>query len=423
MTRVFQMTSNCKDRVCELTQPQERVLKQVWTYLFHFWQIPVNGEAAFKKSSVSAADTSEKKKKKTSFFGKLQSTYSGGQQDDAEDEDTENKESEYVLNQIHHTLKDLDPATTRDHFWDMLRVETPDTVLLKFVRARKWKIDKTMSMIAHSMIWREESQVDAIINGGEVGFYENGEEGVIKNLELQKAFITGHDKEVRPILLARPRLHYAHDQSEADIEKYCLLIIEQAKLFFKSPVETATILFDLSGFSMSNMDYGPVKFLITCFEAHYPESLGHMFIHKAPWIFSPIWNIVKNWLDPVVSSKINFTKSIKDLTEYIDLDQLPEYLGGENTVDLDSFVKPDGSHDIKLKDVDTKAKIVAEREELVKKFVHATVKWIESETEEESSKFLQEKASLGNELTENYSALDPYVRSRSIYDIDGTLKV
>lgn len=265
--------------------------------------------------------------------------------------------------------------------------------------------------------------MDAIINGGEVAFYENGEEGVIKNLELQKAFITGHDKEGRPILLARPRLHYAHDQSEADIEKYCLLIIEQAKLFFKSPVETATILFDLSGFSMSNMDYGPVKFLITCFEAHYPESLGHMFIHKAPWIFSPIWNIVKNWLDPVVSSKINFTKSIKDLTEYIDLDQLPEYLGGENTVDLDSFVKPDGSHDIKLKDTDTKAKIIAEREELVKKFVQATVKWIESETEEESSKFLQEKASLGNQLTENYSALDPYVRSRSIYDIDGTLKV
>lgn len=421
-----QMTSSTTDRVCELTQPQEIVLKQIWTYLFHFWQIPVNGEAAFKRSEASlaqAADNSEKKKKKTSFFGKLQSSYSGSQAGEGDEEETEGKESEYVLNKIHDTLGDLDPIATRDHFWSMLRVETPDAVLLKFARARKWRTDKIMSMIAHSMSWREEAQVDAIINGGELAFYENGEEGVVKNLELQKAFITGRDKQGRPVLLARPRLHFAHDQAEADIEKYCLLVIEQAKLFFRTPVETATILFDLSGFSMSNMDYGPVKFLIACFEAHYPESLGHMFIHKAPWIFSPIWNIVKNWLDPIVASKIKFTKSVKDLSEHIDLDQLPEYLGGENPVNLDSFVKPDGSKDVKLKDTETRDKLLAERDQLVQKFVRATVSWIESETTEDSAKFLQEKVSLGAELTENYSVLDPYIRSRCVYDINGTLKV
>lgn len=422
------MTSNTDGKVYELTQPQERVLKQVWTYLFHFWQISVNGEAAFKKgdsssAAAAAADSSDKKKKKTSFFGKLQSTYAGSQQDEVSEDDGEGKETEYVMNQIHKTLKDLDPQTTKDHFWDMLRVEAPDSVLLKFIRARKWRTDKAMSMIAHSMTWREETQVDAILNGGEAAIYEKGEQGVIKNLELQKAFIIGQDKQGRPVLLARPRLHYAHDQSEADIEKYCLLIIEQAKLFFKTPVETATILFDLSGFSMSNMDYGPVKFLITCFEAHYPESLGHMFIHKAPWIFSPIWNIVKNWLDPVVASKINFTKSIKDLTEHIDADQIPEYLGGENTINLDSFEKPDGSLDVKLKDTETRGKISAERDALVQKFVDATVKWIETDSEEESSKYWLEKVALGQQLTENYSALDPYVRSRSVYDINGSLKV
>jgi hypothetical protein len=33
-------------------------------------------------------------------------------------------------------------------------------------------------------------------------------------------------------------------------------------------------------------DYHPVKFMIKCFEANYPESLGVVLIHKAPWIFS-----------------------------------------------------------------------------------------------------------------------------------------
>lgn len=32
-------------------------------------------------------------------------------------------------------------------------------------------------------------------------------------------------------------------------------------------------------------DYTPVKFMIKCFEANYPESLGVVLVHKAPWIF------------------------------------------------------------------------------------------------------------------------------------------
>lgn len=29
-----------------------------------------------------------------------------------------------------------------------------------------------------------------------------------------------------------------------------------------------------------------MKFLIDCFQANYPESLGVMLIHNAPWVFS-----------------------------------------------------------------------------------------------------------------------------------------
>lgn len=32
-------------------------------------------------------------------------------------------------------------------------------------------------------------------------------------------------------------------------------------------------------------DYTPVKFMIKCFEANYPESLGAVLVHKAPWVF------------------------------------------------------------------------------------------------------------------------------------------
>ena len=49
--------------------------------------------------------------------------------------------------------------------------------------------------------------------------------------------------------------------------------------------ESQTIVFDMTGFSMANMDYTPVKFMIKCFEANYPESLGAVLVHNSPWIF------------------------------------------------------------------------------------------------------------------------------------------
>ena len=41
----------------------------------------------------------------------------------------------------------------------------------------------------------------------------------------------------------------------------------------------------MTGFSLANMDYTPVKFMIKCFEANYPECLGAVLVHKAPWVF------------------------------------------------------------------------------------------------------------------------------------------
>lgn len=52
----------------------------------------------------------------------------------------------------------------------------------------------------------------------------------------------------------------------------------------------------MTGFSLANMDYAPVKFMIRCFEANYPESLGVVLVHKAPWVFQGTCNAVEKTL-------------------------------------------------------------------------------------------------------------------------------
>ncbi|CAR22880.1 Csr1p [Lachancea thermotolerans CBS 6340] len=434
-----------KGRVQTLTQDEELHLKQVWAYLFQHWGVQVNSASVFASETAGSGQSgssggnknAEEKpaKKSGKLFGRFRksssnssaaksSRESNGAVPASSQRSTEPSEGARSHGTVHEALKNLKPDEISENFWDMLRSDYPDNLILRFLRARKWDTDKALGMIAHTLEWRlKEGHPDSIIRGGEQAAYQNNETGYIKNLELSKATQRGFDLHGRPIVLVRPRLHHSSDQTEEEMKKYCLLIIEQARMFLKEPVDSATILFDLTGFSMSNMDYTPVQYLISCFEAHYPECLGHLFIHKAPWIFPPIWNIIKNWLDPVVASKIVFTKNASDLAKYVPMKYIPSYLGGEDEYDFDSFKRPDESADVKLKDTKTRDSILEKRKSIIQQFIDSTKNWIESQNDEESKKWLETKISISKELSENYRELDPYIRSRSVYDINGTLKV
>ena len=53
---------------------------------------------------------------------------------------------------------------------------------------------------------------------------------------------------------------------------------------------------------------------------NYPENMGAMFIVNAPWTFTAIWSIVKNFLDERTTKKIQIIGSDfqKKLLEVID---------------------------------------------------------------------------------------------------------
>lgn len=174
----------------------------------------------------------------------------------------------------------------------------------------------------------------------------------------------------------------------------------------------------MTDFSLANMDYTPVKFMIKVFEANYPESLGVVLVHKSPWIFQSIWKIIRGWLDPVVAAKIHFTKDLKELEEYIAKKQIPKELGGDDPWEY-SFVEPASEENSRLKDVETKTRLEDERGKLVKEYEIVTQKWIHDSKQEG---IVQERAALTEKLRQGYWKLDPYLRARSLYDRTGLIK-
>lgn len=387
-----------KSKFSSLPHDKQLILKRIWAHLFNLWNIPITGASTqylYETGSKDQIGEPLVKGKPHSQFASL----------------------------------DVEAQLLYNEFWEMLRVESPDCHVLRFAKARTFHVDKTIHMLSKDFNFRHTHQLNQLLNEGEYSFVEKKDNaGINVCLKKQKAVIMGHDKNNRPIILVRPKFHYSSDQTESELEKYALLIIETTRLFMKEG--EITILFDLTDFSLSNMDYAPVKFIITCFEAHFPESLGSLLIHKAPWLFTPIWAIVKKWLDPVVASKIVFTNKTSDLNKYIDSSQLPIHLKGSNdSINLDQYTPPDGSHDslLHLKEDDPEYKkkqsILDKRQQLIKKFQDITIQWIQTEDELKSQNLWNIKCEIGEELCQNYIELDPYVRSRSSYDINQTLKL
>ena len=173
----------------------------------------------------------------------------------------------------------------------------------------------------------------------------------------------------------------------------------------------------MTNFSLANMDYAPVKFMIKCFEANYPESLGVVLVHKAPWIFQGIWKIIKGWLDPVVASKVHFTND-HEIEEYVPKSQIIKELHGAEDWDY-KYVEPVIGENDKMKDIETRDKLLVERKAIVDEYEKAILEWINGG---DAAALKTKRNELALQLKDDYWRLDPYIRARSYYDRVGLIQ-
>ncbi|KAJ5575144.1 hypothetical protein N7450_009043 [Penicillium hetheringtonii] len=304
----------------------------------------------------------------------------------------------------------------------MAKQENPDSLLLRFLRARKWDVDD--DILPKGELYALEQSRNNKLSAKEK---KEGND-FIAQLKTGKSFLHGFDRQGRPVNYVRVKIHKPGAQSEEVLERYIVHVIESTRLIVTPPVETGTIVFDMTGFGLSNMEYQPVKFIIKCFEANYPESLGQLLIHNAPWIFSGIWKLIHGWMDPVVASKVHFTKSVKDLDKYISRDQIPKELAGDENWEY-KYVEPKEDENEIMKDKSAGDEILYERLMIGIKMLAATAAWISATTYAQGKQDANNVAELKDrrnkvieEFRQNYWRLDPYIRARALIDRTGVLE-
>ncbi|KAH8595172.1 CRAL-TRIO domain-containing protein [Bisporella sp. PMI_857] len=412
-----------------LTAEEEVKLKELWVATLEIFGVLDKDavDEAEPTPGVARVDSKKPKKKRLAMFRSKDKGEDGKPEKKKKGSEEEDKYGQGK--QAQDVLASVPPETLRLSFWSMVKHDHPDALLLRFLRARKWDVDKALSMFLSTMRWRLDFHVDDdIMKHGDLGALEDSKNendaakqklstDFLTQLRLGKSFLHGTDKQGRPMCFVRVRLHRQGEQSEESLERYTVYIIESARMILAPPIDTACVVFDMTGFTLANMDNAPVKFMIQCFEANYPESLGVVLIHKAPWVFQGIWKLIRGWLDPVVAGKVHFTNDQKQMEEFVASSHIIKELEGDENWEY-AYNEPIPGENDKMKDTATRDKLLEHRKTIVDEFEAATLEWIH-DAENEALK--TKRNEIANRLREDYWNLDPYLRARSHYDRTGLI--
>ena len=243
--------------------------------------------------------------------------------------------------------------------------------LLRFLRARDGQIEPALAQFEEMVAWRKLHDVDRhrrlaprAIPARALAQHDAAR--VLSQLRVVRprdhealwlysgqTFLTGNDRQGRPIFLQRTGLA---SHRFAEMFAFCGGGSAGLKAYidgnvFGQEVQAArmaedgfgatqtVVIMDLAGLSLSPDPRALATFreFLKINERYYPETLALHFFVNAPLAFAGLWRVVRSWLPEKTAAKFHVlgrSETRAGLLEHIAADQLPREYGGTSDVEL-----------------------------------------------------------------------------------------
>ncbi|PWZ07860.1 Motile sperm domain-containing protein 2 [Zea mays] len=189
-----------------------------------------------------------------------------------------------------------------------------DDMVLWFLKDRKFSVDEAVSKLTKAIKWRQDFGVAELSEESVKLLYQTGKAYVHDSLDIYG----------RPVLIVVAAKHFPSTQDPVENQKLCAYLVEKAVNRLPPGAENILGIFDLRGFRVENGDLQFLKFLMDVFYYYYPKRLGQVLFVDAPFVFQPMWQVVKPLL-----------KSYASLVRFCDAETVRKEYFKEETVPPD----------------------------------------------------------------------------------------
>ncbi|KAK4268504.1 hypothetical protein QN277_025154 [Acacia crassicarpa] len=209
-----------------------------------------------------------------------------------------------------------------------------DVILLKFLRARDFKVGDSLNMLLKCLDWRKEFGADDVVEE-DLGF---------KELEGVVAYMQGFDKEGHPVcynaygVFRDKEMYERIFGDEEKLKKFLrwrVQVLERGiKLLHFKPggVNSLIQVTDLKDMPKRELRAAS-NHILSLFQDNYPEMVARKIFVNVPWYFSMLYSMFSPFLTQRTKSKFVISKegnAAETLYKFIRPEDIPVQYGGLN---------------------------------------------------------------------------------------------
>lgn len=240
------------------------------------------------------------------------------------------------------------PAPEEVSIWGipLLQDERSDVILLKFLRARDYKVKDAFTMIKNTVRWRKEFEIDALLEQDHGNDWD------------KVAFTHGYDKKGHPVCynafseFQNKDLYqntFSTDEKRQKFLKWRIQFLEKSirKLDFSpTGISSFVQVNDFkNSFGIGKRElWQASKLAVQLLQDNYPEFLAKQVFINVPWWYLAYNRMISPFLTQRTKSKFVFagpSKSAETLFKYIAPEQVPVQYGGLKREDEQEFTTED----------------------------------------------------------------------------------